>query len=100
MDVAEKFEFYCEQKRLYRLEGEMVVQRLEQMFCDIGGYSSLAGFLSDNPGACEALLEWFAAQFKRLPEWHANLDEQLGDYPDDDGQPDEAQEWESYDPDC
>ena len=58
-------------------------------------------FLEDNPGALQAVMEWLYDQ--RNPEWSQRLTDQgyLGQQEDQaDGQPDEAQEWQSFDPDC
>lgn len=39
-------------------------------------------------------------QVQDMMEANEFIDEQFEDEDEDDGQPDEAQEWESFDPDC
>lgn len=49
-------------------------------------------WIDENEYACDTPEEWYDA-------WWDYCDEDGGMY-DPDGQPDEAQEWHDYDPDC
>lgn len=93
-DMMDKF---CDQERIYRLEGETGVANLAKIVEAIGykdpqynwtlrngaSIGSLVMFLEDCPGAVEAINNWireFAA-----PEWVEQLQEHLdGDEDDND----------------
>ena len=65
MDFSEKFDKFVENNNLHRNEGDTGVQNLETIAIALGyrneGYrygSPIERFLSDNPGAIEALHDW------------------------------------------
>jgi len=56
---------YCDQKKIFNFEGDTGLKNLNQITKAIGykghGFmygSSLEEFLSDNPGACNAIKDW------------------------------------------
>jgi hypothetical protein len=78
--VQANLQAYINQVKMYHFEGELGVRRLE-IIVGILGYKSfmdqseLLTFLSDNPGAQEALVNWIGEQ--RSEEWNANLESAL-----------------------
>ncbi|SRR6266404_6875976 len=64
---AEILEEYQDQEKMYNFEGNSGLEKLNKL-CEAVGYrghqfrfgSSLEEFLSDNPGACAALVDWLA----------------------------------------
>jgi hypothetical protein len=92
--VQNNLDSYIQQERMYHFEGESGVKRLETIVGVLGytsfmGQSKLLTFLSDNPGAQEALVNWIGEQ--RVSEWNDNLAGQLDD---EDGQEDDEDEEE------
>ena len=71
----DKLEQYIRLKRFYHFEGESGVRKLETLVKDIGGYNSLHDFLADNPGACEAIMNFVQEFLPRNSEWEDNLTE-------------------------
>lgn len=76
--LEDKLQEYIAAKGFYHFEGARGVRNLETVLnevCGYGSYNTLDMFLEDNPGCMEAMLQWIGEQ--RVPEWEANLDEQL-----------------------
>lgn len=70
---------YIEHKKFYRFEGDSGLKNLEVFLKDLGYPdhqwkfgSPIESFLSDNSGACQALIEWIELQ--NIPEWKENLE--------------------------
>jgi len=103
--MEDQLQAYLDANKFYHFEGDRGVERLETVLKDVCGYghwNTLHNFLADNPGAIEAIVQWIGEQ--RVPEWKDNLEE-MGhtdgeEWDEDDGQPDEAQEWHDFDPEC
>lgn len=101
MDVDEKFQAYLNQNNFYRFEGESGVRNIETIARDIGGYDDIREFLADNPAACEGLVQFIQEWTSSNNEWQEALDGLVEESEDEnDGQPDEAQEWHDFDPDA
>ena len=76
---------YLDHNEIYRFEGDKGVEDLNTFVKALNptgyreeGYrygSSLERFLSDNPGACEAIVEWVKAQ--DLQEWRESIESEL-----------------------
>lgn len=86
--VSELLDQFIDEKRL-RFEGDKGVEALGEVAQAIGysGHSfrygsPLESFLSDNPGACEALINWIGEQ--GLPEWKENLEAEVEEETDED----------------
>jgi hypothetical protein len=79
-------ERWMDQNKVYRFEGDVGVDNLNQL-CKALGYdasgfkygSSLEQFLSDNPGACEAIVDFISENQKIYPEFPANLEDESED---------------------
>lgn len=85
---AETLDQYTEQNRMYHFEGDSGLAKLEKIAEAIGyekhGFlygSPLEVFLSDNPGAQQALLEWISDN--GTPEWQESLEAELEPEDDD-----------------
>jgi hypothetical protein len=81
-DLSDLMEEFCEKERIHRFEGDAGVRNLETIVNTLGykefmGQSELITFLSDNPGAQEALYEWILSI--NAPEWREAIQESLGD---------------------
>jgi hypothetical protein len=70
-DILQEF---LEQNKIYRFEGDAGVRNLERVVEALGypGHDFRYGtpvesFLSDNPGAIDAIIEWIASM--DTPEW-------------------------------
>ena len=79
----EAVEDFLNQEEIHRFEGDSGLQNLETLLEAIGyeghGFrfgSVLESFLSDNPGAVEALVEWLMC-VDSVPEWKERLEERL-----------------------
>lgn len=79
--MEELVDKFIEENNL-RFEGDTGVKALEKL-CQAIGYignsfaygSPLESFLSDNQGACKALVTWIANQ--NVPEWQESLESEL-----------------------
>lgn len=79
---------YLSHNKMFHFEGDTGVERLETLAKDLGypGHdfrfgSPLEHFLSDNPGAQEAILNWIHEQ--EIQEWKDNLISELPEMEDD-----------------
>lgn len=86
MSWSEVLEEYQDQNLMHSFEGDSGMAKLNNFCHDIGyvGHqfkygSPLEHFLSDNPGACEAMMEWVRNQGTDHPddEWRNNLADML-----------------------
>lgn len=79
MDANELFDTYCEKNRMFHFEGERGVQHLTQVVETLGyGEGWMRGraiedFLTDNPGAIEAVMEFIGEWVGRNSEWQEKL---------------------------
>jgi hypothetical protein len=76
-----KFQRYLDDNKLWHFEGEQGVRRLERIAREVGGYGDLREFLTDNPGACESLVDFVREHVPRVPEWAAAVDALTEDEP-------------------
>jgi hypothetical protein len=82
--LDEAVDAYCTKKRYFHFEGDSGCEKLENLLSDMGyeGHglrwgTPIESFLSDNPGAMEALLTWVREQ--DISEWQSALEESLED---------------------
>lgn len=99
------FQRFLDHNKLYNFEGERGVRKLESLVHAAGNYDDLREFFADNSGAIQAVVEWMHTMSEQqVPEWANNLAEFLPaldeEDSEDDGQPDDAQEWHDFDPDA
>lgn len=88
-DFGELFQEYSRQEKIYGFEGDRGLDDLNKI-CNAIGYrengfkygSSLEVFLSDNPGACEAIIEWLNEI--NLPQFKEELITYLNEPEEDD----------------
>jgi hypothetical protein len=81
--LERRLEQYLDREQMYHFTGEKACQNLNKI-TNVLGYrkdgfkygSSLERFLQDNPGACEAIVEWIGQQ--QLPEWIEAMTDELG----------------------
>ncbi len=83
MELSELVEAYLNKHKLYRFEGDQGLDNLTQFVIALGykghGFkhgNPIESFLSDNPGAVEALMTWITEQENQ--EWSDNLADSLG----------------------
>jgi len=79
---------YLDANKMYHFEGDTGVKHLEKLVSDIGykghGFkygTPVESFLSDNPGAMDAIVEWIKEQ--NVPEWIEALSEEDADEDED-----------------
>lgn len=92
-EFDETLERFLREKKIHRFEGDSGLKNLETLFSALGytehGFrfgNLIEVFLSDNPGACDAIVEWIRDQ--NNPEWHECLTKEIDDEeyePDGDG---------------
>jgi hypothetical protein len=77
-DLTVLLEEFCDQERLYSFEGDSGLQQFEKVLEAIGykahsfRFGDLIGtFLSDNPGAVTALIEWIGEQ--NIEDWKESV---------------------------
>lgn len=75
MDIDDKLQKYLQLRRFFHTEGENGVRKLETMIREVCGYRDFHDFLVDNPGACEAIMNFVQEWLPRNDEWEANMDE-------------------------
>ncbi len=81
--LEHRLEQYQTQEEMWHFEGEGAMHNLNKI-ANVLGYredgfkygSSLERFLQDNPGACEAIIEWIGEQSDT--EWHEAFTAELG----------------------
>lgn len=81
--LSELIEEWQDQNKIHRYEGTSGVSNLEKLFGVLGykegnylGYGNeIINFLSDNPGAIQAILEWIGE--REVPEWKENIISEL-----------------------
>ena len=79
MNLSKLIEQYCEENKIHRFEGTTGVNNLQKILGVLGykegnyfGYNNeIINFLSDNPGAIEAILNWIG-EINSL-EWKENI---------------------------
>ena len=84
-------ERWCDENG-WSFEGDSGLARLEDL-CRVIGYRGhgfkygdpIQAFLSDNPGACAALVEFIGERLEKTPEWRESLEEELGEEESDEG---------------
>jgi hypothetical protein len=71
-DLSSLIEKFCDQRKLYNLEGERGVRNFVKIVSALDSqYSSLDEFLYDNSGALQAMIEWLGSM--RNSEWVSNM---------------------------
>ncbi len=83
MDFEELHEEWCNEHITWSNEGERGVENLRKLVQAIGYRSQynygnnedIIGFLTDNPGAVEAVRNWIIEQ--NLLEWRENIESEL-----------------------
>lgn len=73
---------YLDTNKLHCFEGSSGVSKMEKVMSEVCGYTHSWGgimqnFFADNPGACQAVVEWIGTQ--RTPEWIANAVSLVGE---------------------
>lgn len=89
-ELSELIDEFCQQEKIYRFEGESGLQNINKV-CEALGYratgfrfgTNLEVFLTDNPGAVEAILEWINEQ--NDSEWRNNIESELESEESEDG---------------
>ena len=62
----------------FNTEGEDGVDSLQDLFTVLNSqYESIGDFLSDNPGAQEAILDWIRKQIPKDKEWQKALRDEI-----------------------
>jgi len=83
LDSDDLMRRWRDQNRMHSVEGDSGLEKMETLFEAIGyGHrlrwgDPVQAFLSDNPGACEAIMEWFEDQLERTPEWQGAIAAEL-----------------------
>lgn len=80
-DLGEMIDEYMQQESMYHLEGPSGVRNLEKLVLALSSqYTDIREFLSDNSGACEAIVEWIKTQ--NVSEWQETIEGQLNERPE------------------
>ena len=79
MDVL--LDRWMDAERAYSWEGQRGIGNLTKLV-KVFGYDSLSGFMEDNSGCLEAMLEWIKSA--RVPEWKEKLEDMVGESDDND----------------
>src|SRR3990172_7080509 len=95
VDAYELIEKWQNKHHAYSFEGDSGLAQLEDL-CEAIGYrphgfrfgTTLEGFLSDNPGACDAIVEFITESLDKSQEWRENLADELDLDPDADDKDD------------
>ena len=75
-DLGELIDKFCDQNKLYHFESS--TRNLMKVLSELQPeYRDITSFLSDNPGAQEAILEWVRNQ--RIKEWIDNMQAAVGE---------------------
>jgi hypothetical protein len=84
LDGTELIELWRNKNRAFSLEGDRALEKLEGLFKLLGyqqnGFrfgSPVERFLSDNPRALEAILEFIGEWVDHTDDWRENLEEEL-----------------------
>jgi len=72
--------------KTYNFEGERGIRNFEK-FVRVLGYRDIDGFLADNSGALEAMMNWI--QKSNVPEFKEKILDQIGPLEDDDDDSDD-----------
>ena len=85
-DGAELLERFLDRKKIHRFEGDRGLDNLTVLVEALGyrghGFkhgSPLEQFLSDNSGACDAIVEFIGTWIDRNSEWRELLEEELAE---------------------
>lgn len=88
-DLGDLLEQFCVENRINRFEGDSGLENLERVFSALGykphGFrfgTLIEAFLSDNPGACDAIIEWIGDQ--NIREWREKLEAEVEKLPGED----------------
>jgi hypothetical protein len=79
---------YLDDNKMHSFEGSSGVTKMEKVMSDVCGYTHSWGgimqnFFADNPGACQAVVEWIGTQCERGGDWKDNLESLVGPEEDD-----------------
>ena len=80
-DMAELIEKYCDQEKMYHFEGGRGVNNFEKII-KVLGYRDMDGFLEDNSGCIQAMIEWLGTQSNS--EWTEAMEMELPEPEDED----------------
>lgn len=84
MYMQELIDKFIEQNNLHSFEGERGVRNFTTVVRALDPqYTSVDAFLSDNPGAMEALLNWIGNSKSPSPEWQLSLENQIDNSEDE-----------------
>lgn len=93
-DLSDILEQYLTENRFHHFEGDSGMDRMTKVCEDLGypghGFkygTPIESFLSDNPGAMQAILDWVGEQ--NIPEWRENLESHLSEDDEDETSDDE-----------
>ena len=88
MDFDDLVREWQDTHRVYSFEGDSGIVSLNSLCAAIGyeGHqfrfgSPLEHFLSDNPGACDAMVEWMMEWGNTSPEWKEKLENTMSEEP-------------------
>ena len=92
MEKDELVDKFIEENQIYSFEGDSGISNLNKI-CSALGYkesgfrygSSLETFLSDNSGACDAIVDWIRDNISGIQEWVDSIESYISsDVEDDD----------------
>lgn len=91
--MQDLFEEYLDRNKMCSFEGERGVKNMIQIMREVCEYKpgwngTLENFFIDNPGACQAVVEWIGSQ--RNDEWRTNLECLVGESDEEPALPDLA----------
>ena len=83
MSTVAQLDKYMTDNRLWNMEGESGVRKLEyHVIREVCGYHDLQSFLADNSGALAAIMEFIREWLPRNEEWKENLADMVGECDD------------------
>lgn len=100
--VKDLVNLWTQKEKAYNFEGDAGLQKLENLL-GVLNYKEqpfkygdpIQRFLSDNPGAIEALIEWLSKEVPKNEEWSSALSEELGVEDTDEETRDEMSEYDA-----
>lgn len=90
LHVEDVFDAYLSKNKMHSFEGTSGVRKLDTI-CETLGYHTgqfvngrpIENFLADNPGACDAIVEFIRNWVPRNDDWESELRNEIGE--DEDG---------------
>lgn len=79
--MEELLQRYLDDNKIYSLEGERGLKGLTKVFTEVCGYDDkfggvLRNFFADNPGACQAVIDWIGTT--QNIDWKQHLEDLVG----------------------